>query len=152
MTEFKIGDIVCISLGSPGEPGHSTKTMEVAEFNKSTSVTIKSLFSYEKDGWTIEIVKRPELPTKINTIGRASVNGRRKLVRRKSESEWEAYSLENGTTLLVKDHDLEDFHEGVVIPREMISCALAWKQNEYEDLMESASILDRIADWVEEHA
>ena len=144
MTEFKLGDIVRITRGEPDKPGYRCEVRSVAEvFLGRPGVTKNALRTFKNEGWEIELIERP-LPTEPNTLGWATVNGIRRLVRLGVFGQWEAYNKDGALAIKPHPSAIEDFTEAVLIPKDLADKVTEWADNE-DGKWRAGGILAQIA-------
>lgn len=151
MTEFKVGDIVRMTRGEPGRPGHGVQVREVSH-DRAIPGMIEpyTLRAYEREGWTVELVERPAppLPTTPNTIGWATVSGVRSLARLGVFGQWETYSSNGALGAKPHPSTIEDFTECVLIPKELADKITAWTADPFRRGATIGATLNRIADYL----
>lgn len=141
VSEFKIGDIVRITLGEPDKPGCEIYVREVTHSVMCPSeIALGAVRTYEENNWTVELIERPAppLPTKPNTFGWAEYEGERHIVRRGARGQWELYDEDGYFELAAHKSAISDFTEAVLIPKALADRVTAWV---YDDTKESLSSL-----------
>lgn len=133
MTEFKIGDIVRLTRGEPGEPGFIEQVKRVETYtdhlrHESVVALTKLQAIIRTSDWKIELIERP-LPTKPNTLGWATVGGVRSLARLGVCGLWETYGTDGSLGAKPHPSTIEDFEEAVLIPKELADEITAWADN-----------------------
>lgn len=148
MTEFKIGDIVRLTKGEPDKAGYQCKVRKASR-NSTTPylIGLPDLHKAKEDGWTVELIERPAppLPTKPSTLGWATWEGERCIVRRNAGGAWSIYD-ESGVAYVASDEDLSDFTEAVLIPKELADRVAEWSNRAYRPARLANGILQQIAD------
>lgn len=128
-TEFKIGDIVRMTLGEADKPGHEVWVREVALARLQPHEVCDALLGhYQENGWTVELIERPLL-TKPNTLGWATVGGVRSLARLGVCGLWETYGTDGSLGAKPHPSTIEDFEEAVLIPKTLADEITAWADN-----------------------
>lgn len=147
MTEFKIGDIVRLTKGKPDKPGYRAEVRSVTEgISESPEVNLRVLGTFENAGWTVELIERPAppLPTRPNTLGWATVDGVRRLVRL-ADGLWELYDKDGD--LIETNVTVSGFEEAVLIPKELADKVMEWAGDE-GGKWRAGGILEQIADYL----
>ena len=148
MTEFKPGDIVRLTKGKRGEPGFVEQVKRVGPYTDhlryESVVALTELPTFIRTyNWKIELVERP-LPTSPNTLGWATWEGERRIVRRRNVFEvWDAYDC-SGTRYVVASGSLSNFTEAVLIPKTLADKVMEWAGDEGGKWY-AGGILERIA-------
>lgn len=148
MTEFKPGDIVRLTKGEPDKPGYGCQVREVSHNRVGPGMAAPfALRACERDGWTVELISRPAppLPTKPGTLGWATVDGGRCIVRRNAGGTWSVYD-EIGFAYAVRDEDLSDFEEAVLIPKKLADEVMEWADDDHRRGWCTDGIMQKIAD------
>ena len=151
MTEFRVGDIVRLTKGEPGEPGYRVEVRTVAGgLSKSSEVSLLALRTFENAHWTVEVISRPAplLPTKPNTLGWATVNGIRRFVRLGASGLWEAYSRGGALASKTYPSAVGDFTEAVLIPKKLADRVTEWAEL---DAVDGYRLLGDLADHLKGH-
>ncbi|GAA1361257.1 hypothetical protein [Brevibacterium luteolum] len=144
MTEFKKGDIVRLTRGEPDMPGYGCQVREVTYGRVARGMIEPHILPvYEERGWKIELIERP-LPTKPNTLGWATVDGRRYLARL-SYDQWELYNTDGVLGATPHPSAIEDFAEAALIPKELADKVMEWAGDE-GGKWRAGGILQQIAD------
>ena len=145
-TEFKIGDIVRLTKGEPDTPGYGAWVLVVTSGDLSSgTISLCALRAFEDAGGEIELVERP-LPTRPNTLGWATVNGTRRLVRLGVCGQWEVYGKNGALAVKPRPSVVEDFEEAVLIPKGLADKVMEWADDDHRRGWHSDGIMQQIAD------